>query len=925
MDNIFFEEQKNLAEVELQIDTAATRYEEKAAEIYEELTDFFCIDNDDRDKRFLLRREHEKISEKAKEYRIRQNEPYFGRLDLDQDDGESFSTHTYFIGKKGISDGTNVIVVDWQAPIAEGYYSHTRKDFVVDDVRYYLSLRRALDIKNGELIRYNTEYDGESVSLNGEVIDPFLLEVLRDKRRHYKLTDIIQTIQENQNEIIRKPFDTSFIVQGCAGSGKTMILLHRLSYLLFNYKDRSFSGVKIITPNKYFDFYINDLSMELGLSAIERFTVEEYYVSLMKKYSAHLSVEAEVESEKGLSPELLTIIYSEEYQNEFVRRYHEYWRRILQLLDEKRIKSIFNEHGIEYPDTSKNRVDVVTGLERGLRRILKKYDESAARKSEIKEHVAFLERQIEADSLRYEREKDALAQVKDQTLLRLKLELNELEKNILSKEQQLKECRLLIEQNNLQAESVLTDLNEAESLQEIFETNLERYSDYDSFISGSDVVSQMISESCSDILHSISALKENLKKTPFLNMVKKRELRRRIAERKNDFSERVHSVFLSVKKNTELLRNNMDHFRSTTEIAEQNIIDAKEFIRRSVQRRDALDDSIDVFTAFPAPDTMNDLSNESRVACIDILVYYEDKVNSLQNFLLRIDALRKRKDEDQYILKEMEIAAETEEVRTFIENSLEIVEKLHINEASRNILTRDLLVQYKRCGQKYEKVNYRHKLFLKLLFCSLYYMPLANPDSFLNIDEAQDISVSEYKLLLSILGKQCIFNLYGDVHQSLYDCKGIENWDDIKDLSRGNIEILNENYRNSLQITHFCNDEFSLSLYPIGISGEPVSELDPENAIKKILAIKREYPEYRIAIIHRYGLKSVESCLRELLADEDVSWYEINDKKLSILSVDDAKGLEFEVVLVFATRMTENEKYVSFTRALDQLIVVRDL
>ncbi|MGN0962061.1 MAG: hypothetical protein ACI4PP_00625, partial [Clostridia bacterium] len=174
------------------------------------------------------------------------------------------------------------------------------------------------------------------------------------------------------------------------------------------------------------------------------------------------------------------------------------------------------------------------------------------------------------------------------------------------------------------------------------------------------------------------------------------------------------------------------------------------------------------------------------------------------------------------------------------------------------------------------------------------------------------------------LGKQCIFNLYGDLRQSLYDCKGIADWADLEDLSCGNVEVLNENYRNSLQITRFCNDEFSLALYPIGISGEPVSELDTENGIKKLLAIKREYPKYRIAIIHRYGLKPIEVCLRERLANEVVSWYEIDDNKLSVLSVEDAKGLEFEAVLVFADQMTENEMYVSCTRALEQLIVVRD-
>ena len=43
-----------------------------------------------------------------------------------------------------------------------------------------------------------------------------------------------------------------------------------------------------------------------------------------------------------------------------------------------------------------------------------------------------------------------------------------------------------------------------------------------------------------------------------------------------------------------------------------------------------------------------------------------------------------------------------------------------------------------------------------------------NPDTFLNIDEAQDISIAEYHLLRMVLGDKCVFNLYGDINQSVY-------------------------------------------------------------------------------------------------------------------------------------------------------------
>jgi DNA helicase IV len=66
-------------------------------------------------------------------------------------------------------------------------------------------------------------------------MDPFLLDVLTQLRRdgNDKAVDIIETIQKEQNEIVRLK-NKSLYVQGCAGSGKTMILLHRLSITILN-------------------------------------------------------------------------------------------------------------------------------------------------------------------------------------------------------------------------------------------------------------------------------------------------------------------------------------------------------------------------------------------------------------------------------------------------------------------------------------------------------------------------------------------------------------------------------------------------------------------------------------------------------------------------------------------------------------------
>ena len=109
----------------------------------------------------------------------------------------------------------------------------TSKSFTFDNKEYILRLRRAILINNAKIEDIETEYDITENDLfdADDIIDPFLLKVIREKRQIHKLTDIIATIQSNQVDIIHKPLNAEFIVQGCAGSGK-----HRLSPSSFVFK-----------------------------------------------------------------------------------------------------------------------------------------------------------------------------------------------------------------------------------------------------------------------------------------------------------------------------------------------------------------------------------------------------------------------------------------------------------------------------------------------------------------------------------------------------------------------------------------------------------------------------------------------------------------------------------------------------------------
>ena len=115
------------------------------------------------------------------------------------------------------------------------------------------------------------------------------------RKKSHQLTDIIATIQDKQNEIIERAYVANLIVQGCAGSGKTMVMLHRLSFWLYNNKSLKPEKIKILTPNENFNVHIGGLHSQLNLGAIEIMSVDQYYSWLLDKYDVELSYHKKID------------------------------------------------------------------------------------------------------------------------------------------------------------------------------------------------------------------------------------------------------------------------------------------------------------------------------------------------------------------------------------------------------------------------------------------------------------------------------------------------------------------------------------------------------------------------------------------------------------------------------------------------------
>ncbi len=240
-------------------------------------------------------------------------EPYFARMDV-TDEKEGYNS--YYIGKKG---NVNLEIVDWRAPLAVRYYQKSRVQFSINEYDYKTVLRRALSVKNGRLEDYKNEYLSVREQLSEEEIagrdeeilfDPFLRQIIKSRKDDVRIRDIIQTIQEQQFAIITKPERESFVVQGCAGSGKTMILLHRLSYLMYNNEQLRPRDVLVITPSDSFNAFIDELSQVLELQKVRTVTLQEYYFQALANEGVQLKEKLTGERERR---EYLAYLYSPKF------------------------------------------------------------------------------------------------------------------------------------------------------------------------------------------------------------------------------------------------------------------------------------------------------------------------------------------------------------------------------------------------------------------------------------------------------------------------------------------------------------------------------------------------------------------------------------------------------------------------------------
>ncbi|WP_258950944.1 HelD family protein [Lentzea californiensis] len=208
------------------------------------------------------------------QYSAVENGLAFGRLDFHNED-------RFYIGRIGLFDEDKEyepLLMDWRAPAARPFYLATAAN--PDGVRRRRHLRtrsRKVIGLDDEVLDINSVGRASKDSLTGEAT---LLAALNESRTG-QMSDIVATIQAEQDKIIRSELNGVVVVQGGPGTGKTAVALHRAAYLLYTHRRQlAKRGVLVVGPNTTFLRYISQVLPSLGETGVLLSTVGELYPNL---------------------------------------------------------------------------------------------------------------------------------------------------------------------------------------------------------------------------------------------------------------------------------------------------------------------------------------------------------------------------------------------------------------------------------------------------------------------------------------------------------------------------------------------------------------------------------------------------------------------------------------------------------------------
>ena len=323
------------------------------------------------------------------EFDILVRNPYFARIDLKDLQGED--VENFYIGKFGYyEDGP--IIFDWRAKVSSVYY---RYRYPQKNVSYItptgtetrdLVLKRTYEIDDGVVSKY---YNNDLQLDESEIIAEKI-----EHRTGGVLEDIVETIQVSQLDIIEADPRQVCIVQGCVGSGKSTVAIHKLSYIFFNFpKLVKPERAILIAKNQILIGYLSTLFPKLGIFDMNYKTIRELLVHLIFREGLKIN-DIDFDEEENISrftPDILR-----DLRKEITLIYDQYEAKLNKILDKEEYKSFSSYKYSKDLSVYENISDMLDDLEEelGLQTLAIKENASSMRVLLHKENIKTLKKML---------------------------------------------------------------------------------------------------------------------------------------------------------------------------------------------------------------------------------------------------------------------------------------------------------------------------------------------------------------------------------------------------------------------------------------------------------------------------------------------------------------------------------------------------
>ena len=219
---------------------------------------------------------YQTIQYKIAQYKRMESSPYFGRVDFTE---TGYPKESIYIGRGTLIDHANghIRIYDWRAPVSSIFYRYGlgAASYLAPagEISGQVTLKRQYDIQEGQLAYFiDTDIN----------IDDQVLRYALSQNATPQMKAIVETIQKEQDQIIRDMDSELLLVQGSAGSGKTSVALHRVAYLMYQGLTSPLAAhhIIIVSPNALFSQYIAQVLPDLGEENIASLTFDTVFSNL---------------------------------------------------------------------------------------------------------------------------------------------------------------------------------------------------------------------------------------------------------------------------------------------------------------------------------------------------------------------------------------------------------------------------------------------------------------------------------------------------------------------------------------------------------------------------------------------------------------------------------------------------------------------